>query len=124
MKNIVDSSAWLEYFDDGKNAGHFSIPIEDLGNLIVSVINIYEVYKKVLIEKDEISALQAVGVLQQAVIIPVDENISINAAKFSEDLKLPMADSIILATARLANATLWTQDADFKNLPNVKYFKK
>lgn len=124
MKNLIDSSAWIEYFDDGKNADYFSKPIEDLSNLIVSAINIYEVYKKVLVEKDEDSALRAVGVLQQGQVIAIDEIIATNAAKLSYELKLPMADSIILATARQENAMLWTQDSDFKNIPGVKYFKK
>ncbi len=124
MKNLVDSSAWLEYFTGSKNAGHFIKPIEDTKNLIVSVINIYEIFKKVLTEKDENSAFQAVGIMQGANVIPIDEGISINAAKLNTELKLPMADSIILATAKMENAILWTQDADFKNLPNVKYFKK
>lgn len=124
MKNIVDSSAWLEYFDDSKNADHFAKPIEDAGNLIISSINIYEVFKKLLNETDENAALQAIGIMQIGKVIPIDEVISVNAAELSIKHKLPMADSIILATARQENAVLWTQDADFKGLTNVKYFKK
>ncbi|RPI19369.1 MAG: type II toxin-antitoxin system VapC family toxin [Ignavibacteriae bacterium] len=124
MKNIVDSSAWLEYFVDSKNAENFSKTIEDLDNLIVSSINIYEIYKKLLIEIDENTALQAIGIMQQGHVIPVDELISINAAKLSVEYKLPLADSIILATAKSQNAVLWTQDIDFKGLQGVKYFKK
>ena len=122
--NLVDSSGWLEYFADGKNADFFVSSIEDTENLMVSTINIYEVYKKVLREKDEESAIQAVAIMQNSRIIDVDTSISLTAAKLSYDLKIPMADSLILSTARLYNAVLWTQDSDFENIPDVKYKNK
>jgi predicted nucleic acid-binding protein len=122
--NLVDTSGWLEYFTNGPNANNFAKPIEDSKNLIVSVINVYEVYKKVFNEKDENSAIQAIGILLQSEVINVDEYISIDAAKISCNLKIPMADSIIIASAKSVNAVIWTQDSDFKNLPNVKYFPK
>lgn len=122
--NLVDSSAWLEYFADSENAQHFSSAIENSENLLVSVINIYEVYKKITHERNENLALQAVALMQQAQIIPATSEIALLAAKASIQYKIPMADSIIFATAQLHNATVWTQDADFENLPNVKYFKK
>lgn len=122
--NLVDSSGWLEYFADGKNADFFVSAIEDIENLIVSTINIYEVYKKVLREKDEESAIQAVALMQNGHIIDVDISISLTAAKLSYDLKIPMADSLILSSARLNNAVLWTQDSDFENISDVKYKNK
>ena len=122
--NLVDSSGWLEYFADGNNADFFVSSIEDTENLMVSTINIYEVYKKVLSEKDEESAIQAVAIMQNSRIIDVDTSISLTAAKLSYDLKIPMADSLILSTARLYNAVLWTQDSDFENIPDVKYKNK
>jgi predicted nucleic acid-binding protein len=122
--NLVDSSGWLEYFADGKNADFFSNPIEDTENLIVSPINLYEVFKKVLMERDEDSALKAIAVMQQATIIEVDANISLLAAELSHVLKIPMADSLILATANFHDAVLWTQDSDFRDLPDVQYIDK
>jgi len=119
--NLVDSSGWLEYFADGKNSDFFVSAIEDTDNLIVSAINLYEVYKKVLREKDEDAAIQAVALMQQGHVIDIDTPISLTAAKLSYDLKIPMADSLILSTARLNNAILWTQDSDFENIPDVKY---
>ena len=104
------------------DANYFAKPIEDSKNSIVSVINEYEVYKKVFNEKDENSAIQAIGILLQSVVINVDEYISIDAAKISCNLKIPMADRIIIASAKSVDAVIWTQDSDFKNLPNVKYF--
>lgn len=122
--NLVDSSGWLEYLVDGKNAKLFAPAIENTNDLIVSTINIYEIYKKVLLEKDENSAIQIVGLMQQAKVIEVNSSIAIQAAKLSYEKKIPMADSIIYITAKLNNATVWTQDIDFKKLGNVKYFKK
>ncbi len=122
--NLVDSSGWLEYFADGRNAEFFSAPIEDTGNCIISSINIYEVFRKLHGERNEQTALQAVAVMHQCRIQPVDERVALSAAKISHDLRLPMADSIILATARLYEAVLWTQDADFKGIEGVRYIKK
>ncbi len=122
--NLVDSSGWLEYLADGKNAKFFTPVIENTDELIVSVINIYEVYKKVLVEKDDNTAIQVVGLMQQAKVVDVTPSIAIQAAKFSYEFKIPMADSIIYTTARMNDSVVWTQDIDFKNLDGVKYNKK
>lgn len=122
--NLVDSSGWLEYLTDSKNAKFFAPAIENTNELIVSVINIYEIYKKVLIEKDENTALQVVGLMQQAKVIDFTPSLAVQAAKFSYDFKLPMADSIIYITAKINDAIVWTQDIDFKDLEGVKYYKK
>jgi len=122
--NLVDSSGWIEYFTDDTNAKHFTPIIENTGDLIVSVINIYEVYKKILQKTDENYALTAIALMQQAKVINVTSQVSIEAARFNIKYKMPMADSIIYVTGLLNNATVWTQDYDFINLPNVNFIKK
>jgi predicted nucleic acid-binding protein len=122
--NLVDSSGWLEYLADSKNAKLFAPAIEKTDELMVSTINIYEVYKKILMEKDENSAIQVIGLMQQAKVIVVSSSIAIQAAKLSYEQKIPMADSIIYITAKQNNGIVWTQDSDFKDLDDVKYFKK
>ena len=122
--NLVDSSGWLEYLADAKNAKLFAPAIEKTEELIVSTINIYEIYKKILLEKDENSAMQVIGLMQQAKVIEVSSTIAIQAAKLSYEQKIPMADSLIYITARQNNAIVWTQDADFKDLDGVRYFQK
>jgi predicted nucleic acid-binding protein len=122
--NLVDSSGWLEYFGDGRNAEFFAPPIENLAQLLVPTVCIYEVFKKFLQERNEDEAISAVAFMQRGRIVHLDLETSLSAAKISKDLKLPMADSIILSTARTYQATIWTQDADFKNLPDVKYISK
>lgn len=122
--NLVDSSGWLEYLADGKNADSFTDPLLDIKNLIVPTISIYEIFKVVLREKSENDALQSVAIMKQGTVVDLTLKISIQAAKFSLENKIPMADSIIYITGQIYNATIWTQDDDFMNLPNVKYFPK
>lgn len=121
--NVVDSSAWLEYFANGPNADFFCAAIEKAAELIVPSLTLYEVFKRVLQQRDEGSALQAVAVMQQGAVVDLDAPLALAAAKLSVDLRLPMADSVILATARSHAAILWTQDADFKGIPGVEYRK-
>jgi predicted nucleic acid-binding protein len=122
--NIVDSSGWLEYFADGPNAGFFAPAIEDTPQLVVPSISIYEVFKRVLQQRGEGDALQAIAVMTQGRLVDLDTSLALGAAKVSMELGLPMADSIMLATARAHNATLWTQDADFVGIPAVRYAEK
>ena len=58
--NVVDSSGWLEYFADGPNAGFFAPPILDRAKLIVPSLSLHEVFERVLQQRDEGAALQAV----------------------------------------------------------------
>jgi predicted nucleic acid-binding protein len=122
--NVVDSSAWLEYFANGPNAAFFGPAIEQMGELMVPSLTIYEVFKRVLQQRDEGDALRAVALMQQGTVVDLDARLAVTAARLSRDTGLPMADSVVLATARLHGATLWTQDADFKNLPEVRYRAK
>ncbi len=122
--NIVDSSGWLEFFADGPNANEFSKPLSDTESLIVPSISVFEVFKVVLRERNEDAALMAVSLMKQGKVIDLSFELAIQAAKTSSDNKISMADSIILMTAILYNATVWTQDSDFKDFSSVKYFPK
>ncbi len=122
--NVVDSSGWLEFFADGPNASFFSTPLENVDELVVPTISIYEVFKTVLLQRDESAGLQAVALMKQGLVVELTANISMVAAKMSLEHNIPMADSIIFATGRLYQATIWTQDADFKGLEGVKYIPK
>jgi toxin FitB len=119
--NVVDSSAWLEYFAAGPNAPFFSFAIEKTEKLIVPSFSLYEVFRRVLQQRNENDALQAVTAMQQGRVVDLDATIALRAARISIDHKLPMADSVILATTRAFGATLWTQDADFDGMPGVRY---
>ena len=122
--NIVDSSGWIEYIADDANASFFEPAIIDSENILVPTICLYEVFKRVLQEFGEERALDAMGIMSLGTIIDLDRQIAIHAAQISNELKLAMADSIILATARAYDATLWTQDEHFKSITGVKYKEK
>ncbi len=122
--NVVDSSGWLEYLADGANADFFAPAIEDTDALLVPSISIFEVFKRVLTQRSEDEALQASVAMQQGRVIDLDTSLALEAARLSAVLKLPMADSIILATARAFSATLWTQDADFRDITDVQFIEK
>src|SRR5262245_33489193 len=110
--NVVDSSAWLEYFADGPNAKSFAGAIEDLTHLLVPSICLLEVFKKILVQRGETAALEKIAQMHQGTIVDLDSTIAMNAAKLGFTLRLPLADSVVLATARAHQAILWTQDSD------------
>jgi predicted nucleic acid-binding protein len=62
--------------------------------------------------------------MEQGTVISLDKELSVDAAYCGVEHGLPLADSIVYATAQKYNATLWTQDADFKDLKDVKYYSK
>ena len=125
QKNVVDSSDWIEYFADGPNAGSFEAAIVDASSLVVPSISIYEVFKRLLREPNgKEAALHVVAAMQRGRVANLDAELALDAAKTSFETKLPMADSIILATARAYGATVWTQDADFEGMADVRYVEK
>jgi predicted nucleic acid-binding protein len=122
--NVVDSSGWLEYYAAGDNASFFAAAIENTQELVVPTLSLDEVFKRVAQQRTENEALQAVAVMQQGRVAELDSKIAINAARLSLKHRLPLADSVILATAREYEATLWTQDAHFEGIAGVKYKKE
>jgi predicted nucleic acid-binding protein len=122
--NVVDSSGWLEYFADGPNAGFFASAIEASGKLVVPTLSILEVFKRLLQQQSENNALRAVACMQQGHVVPLDASLALTAARLSLELKMPLPDSVILATARTYQAVVWTQDADFKGIDGVRYTAK
>ena len=122
--NIVDSSGWLEYFAGGQNAAFFAEAIEDTAHLVVPAICIFEVFKRLMVQIGENGALVIIADMHQGQVADITAAIALQAAKISIELKIAMADSIILATARTYDAKLWTQDADFKDIPGVEFIAK
>ena len=122
--NVADSSAWVEYFVDGPNAKMFAPVIENSEELIVPVIALYEVFKWGMRERGEQAALRLIGVMQQGWVVEFSPDIALTAARISTEFGLAMADAAILATAQNHDAMLWTQDADFAAIPDVRYIAK
>jgi toxin FitB len=122
--NVVDSSGWLEYFADGPNADFFAPAIETPSELIVPTLSLYEVFKRVFQQRGEGDALQAVAVMMQGAVAELNMDTALAAARLSLELKLPMADSVMLATAQTGGAMLWTMDAHFAGIQWVRYISK
>lgn len=122
--NIVDSSAWLSYFADDGNAQYFAEQIENTATLLVPSITLTEVFKVILRQRDEDAALSAIAQMEQGQTIVLDSHLAVDAAYYGIKYKLPLADSIIYATAMKYDAIIWTQDNDFESLDRVRYFPK
>jgi predicted nucleic acid-binding protein len=122
--NVVDSSGWVEYLNKGPNARFFIPAIQDTQSLLVPTICLYEVFKKVFLQFDDETALQALAVMTLGKVVELDRDIALDSGLVSTKMKLAMADSIILATARAFDAILWTQDQHFKDIPGVKFIGK
>lgn len=122
--NVVDSSGWLEYFADGANADFFAPAIEATDELLVPSLSLFEVFKRVLQQRTEADALRAIALMRQGRVVELSDTLALGAARLSVDLKLPLADSIILHTARVHGATLWTQDAHFETVAGVAFVRK
>lgn len=122
--NVVDSSGWLSYFADDANAVHFQAVVRDTNTLVIPVITLYEVSKILTRQTNRSYMLECLGHMQQGHVVNLDADLALHAAQLSQRHSLPMADSLILATARMRDAVLWTQDADFAGLDNVRYFPK
>ncbi|MCF6284501.1 MAG: type II toxin-antitoxin system VapC family toxin [Candidatus Hydrogenedentes bacterium] len=123
--NVVDSCGWLEYFADDTNAKFFAPALEaEASALVVPTLCLYEVFKNILAQFGREQAVEKVAVMRQSTVVPLDETLALDAALISHEFKLPMADSVILATARSHDAVLWTQDAHFEGLDGVRYCAK
>ena len=122
--NIVDSSAWLEYFGDGPNAAIFAEAIESPGEMAIPTLTLFEVFKRTCQLTDETTALEAIAVMLQGQVVELSATLAIDAARLSLDTGLAMPDAIILATARAEDAVLWTQDSHFEGLDNVEFHEK
>ena len=122
--NVVDSSAWLEYFADAPGARHFASAIEAVDRLVVPAVCLLEVFKVVLRQRGESDALQAAALMQQGRVVDLDVPLALAAAKAGVEHKLPLADGIVYATAQAMDGVVWTQDDDFEGLPGVEYFPR
>ena len=122
--NVVDSSGWLVYFAGSTNASTFAPVITATDTLVVPTVCMYEVFKRLLAQRGEDDALQAIGIMSLGIVAELTREIAVDAAAISSKLKIAMADSIVLATAQAYQATLWTQDADFEGISGVQYIER
>jgi toxin FitB len=122
--NLVDSSGWVEFLGGGENAATFAPAIVDTQALLVPAIVVHEVTKWLMQRWEREDVLFAYAAMLEGAVVDLDATLGLEAARLSCQHKLPMADSIILATARLHDATLWTQDRHFAGLDGVRYLAR
>jgi len=122
--NVVDASGWIEYLSGGRNAAFFRTPIEDVETLLVPALSLVEVYRHLLRHVGRDEALQVVAAMRQGTVVDLDDHLGLEAAELSIATKLPLADSIMLATARAHHAVFWTQDADFEGQEGIRLKRK
>jgi toxin FitB len=116
---LVDSSGWIAFFTDESSAGRFEPYLRKSAEVLTPSILLYEVYKIIKRERTEEDALRAVGQMLKTRVIPLTETLALEAADVSLEYGLPIADSIVYATALANGADLVTSDADFARLPGV-----
>lgn len=116
---LVDSSGWIEYFTNGPNAGAFASAIEESQGLVVASLSLLEVFQWVGRKHGATPALQAVALMQQATVVSLTTPLALQAAELSLQYQLPLAESIVLATARSHNATVLTLEQSFNSAAGV-----
>jgi predicted nucleic acid-binding protein len=117
---LVDSSGWIAYLADRPLADRFAPYLEGREPMIVSAIEVYEVYKVLRRDLSEERAVEAVSAMSRATIVAVDASVALEAADLSLAHGLAMADSVVYAIARRHGARLVTSDADFDGLPHTE----
>jgi predicted nucleic acid-binding protein len=121
---VIDSSCWIEYFSGTELSKKFFNLIQNTTDILVPTIILNEVFKKLIYAVSEKEALFAIAQMEEGKVIDITRDIALESARYSKHLRLPLADSIIYATTMKFNATLYTLDKHFKDLPNVNYFEK
>ena len=121
---VIDSSGWIEFFADGPHADEFASRMRNPATVLTPTIAIYEVYKWIKRERSEEEALQAVAAMKRTRILELTEELALTAADLSLAHGLAMADSMMLAAARMSNAELVTTDAGFRGIDGVAIFSK
>lgn len=124
--NLIDSYGWIEYFGEGLLANSYATFIENAyeKDTVTPTIVVYEVYRKIKSVKGEEKALEAYAQMSRTKIVDLTSSLCLEAADISMNLKLGMADSIIVATAKAYNAQIVTSDQHLKNVNGVKFISK
>ena len=122
--NVVDSSGWIEYFIDTANADNFAPAIEKTALLIVPTLSFFEVHRYLSRNADDERRDECLDVMRRGTVIELTTARAIAASDMAQKHRLAMADAVMYSIAREFNATFWTQDLDYKDLPGVSYHAK
>ena len=118
---VVDSCGWVERFAGSSYGELYGPALQDPEAIVVPAVCLTEVFRTLAREAGEPAALAAAGVMRQATVVALDGELAIEAGRVGLQHGLPLADSIIYATAQRHHAELWTHDAHFRGLPGVRF---
>ena len=121
---VVDSSVWIEWLAGSELAGMLDGLFTSANQCIVPTLVQFEVVKWLRREADEDRADVFLAYSLECPVASLTTDIAVTAARLSFRHKLAMADAIVLATAREADASLLTCDAHFKDIEGVQYISK
>ena len=121
---VLDSSVWIELLTSGTRLKACQSAFDQAKLIIVPTTVIFEVYRKIASLLSEDEALSAMTILMKQEVKDLTKEIALTAADLSIEHKLAMADSYVLAHARLTHSTLITLDNDFSHLEDVKIIRQ
>ena len=120
---LIDSFGWIEFFIDGPRADQYESYFQNSLEILTPSIVLFEVYKKFKKERNEEEALLVAAQMQKTRVVHLNVEIALSAAELSLKYKLPMADSIVYATAQKEQCPVVTSDPHFENLEGVVFVK-
>ena len=120
----VDSSGWIEFFL-GSTAGRTFKPIiEQTDQLIVPALSFFEVHRFLSRTVDAAQRETCLDIMRRSAVVELTAKRAIAASDAAQKHRLAMADAVIYSIAQEFNATFWTQDTDYKDLPGVSFHAK
>ena len=122
--NVVDSSGWVEYFQDSPRADLFAMAIEQRDRLLVPTIALFEVHKVLSRSLAADLVDRCLDVMRLGRVLDLTDARAIAASKVSRQHRLALADAAMYSMALEHGATFWTQDIDYNGLSSVRYFAK
>lgn len=122
--NVVDSSGWIEYFIDAAGADNFAAAIEKTDQLIVPAMSFFEVHRFLSRTVNAGQRGICLDIMRRGRVVELTVQRAIAASEAAQKHRLAMADAVMYSIAREFNATFWTQDVDYKDLPGVHYHAK
>jgi toxin FitB len=118
---VVDSCGWVERLAGTAYGESYGEAFVDAAGLIVPAVCLTEVWRTLAREVDETAAHSAVAVMCQSQVGELGADLAVAAGRLGRAHRLPLADSIIYATARRHGAEVWTHDTHFRGLPGVRF---
>ena len=122
--NVVDSSGWIEYFQDSLRADLFALAVEQRDQLLVPTIALFEVHKVLSRKLPAELVERCIDVMRLGRVLDLTGQRAIAASKIASQHCLAMADAAKYSMAQEHQATFWTQDTDYQGLPGVRFFAK